>query len=143
MSYGHENELDMMLASIFVERARQHAMAVYSGPSIPLRDVCLMCRRPQDWDPMQHAMERLEAAVADRRGSAEEITALFVALLRSHSLAVRFVRCEPITSLSQSNGGPAQGGQRRHAWLPDLLLAWCVHRVLHVALTTCSTCMWA
>ena len=49
--------------------------------------------RAASWDPMQHAIERLEAAVADRRGSAEEITALFVALLRSHGLAVRFVRC--------------------------------------------------
>ena len=42
---------------------------------------------------MQHAVERLVAAILKRRGSAEEITALFVALLRSHGLAVRFVRC--------------------------------------------------
>ncbi len=42
---------------------------------------------------MQHAVERLEAAIVKRRGSAEEITALFVALLRSHGLAVRLVRC--------------------------------------------------
>ena len=47
---------------------------------------------------MQHAVERLQAAAADRRGSAEEITALFVALLRSHSLAVRFVRCDAVAT---------------------------------------------
>ncbi len=52
------------------------------------------CRRAATWDPMQHAVERLQAAAAGRRGSAEEITALFIALLRSHGLAVRFVRCD-------------------------------------------------
>ena len=57
-----------------------------------LLTVPLRCR-VSEWDPMQHAVERLEAAIAKRRGSAEEITALFVALLRSHGLAVRFVRC--------------------------------------------------
>ena len=51
---------------------------------------------------MQHAVERLEAAIVKRRGSAEEITALFVALLRSHGLAVRFVRCGALSCLVQS-----------------------------------------
>ena len=51
---------------------------------------------------MQHAVDRLQAAAADRRGSAEEITALFVALLRSHGLAVRFVRCGAVAGQSQS-----------------------------------------
>ena len=75
---------------------------------------------------MQHAVERLQAAAADRRGSAEEITALFVALLRSHSLAVRFVRCDAVATSFMQN--LARAGQHWHAELTSPSLMWCVRR---------------
>lgn len=75
------------------------------GAALDLGDAMVCVARCRDfWQAdgeggVAATVRSLQMVAAERKGTAEELVALFVALLRSAGILVRFVRCQPLPSM--------------------------------------------